>query len=129
MYSTAVAAGALGIAPRELDNLVNRYCRDSVPARRQGSSRAIDGATVERLAVALLLRRDLRIPFERGWSLADALLTDVKHQSAFGSLGTIAFDVPRLRAVVRQALADSVAGEAPARRGRPPVRNKRGAPL
>lgn len=128
-YSTADVAAALGISQRVLDNLLARYCRDIVPAGRQGSSRSIDGPVVERLAVTLLLRRDLRVPFEFGWPLAGRVLSDNGQRTAFGTLGAIIFDVPRLRSVVRQALADSTAERNLVRRGRPRAKKKWGAPL
>ncbi len=129
MYSTLDVAIAIGVDHRRLDNLITRYCRDTVPAGRRGSSRKISDAIVERLAVALLLNRDLRIPFDRGWLLSQQISAAKEGRAHFGALGTLEFDLPRLRTVVRQALADAVQDRQPVRRGRPVLKKKRGALL
>lgn len=127
MYTTADVALALGTTPKTIDNLVRRYCRGAIPAGSQGASRSIPSATVEVIALALLLKRDLGMPFRRGWQIATELLHGGAQRVPVGILGTLEYDVPRLKAVVRQALADSVQDTSPIRRGRPPAKAKRGA--
>ena len=129
MYSTLDVAIALGVDHRRLDNLIVRYCRDVVPAGQRGSSRKISDKIVDRLAVALLLNRDLGTPFDLGWLLSEQIEAAKDGRVQFGALGTLEFDLPRLRAVVRGALADAVQDRPPVRRGRPVVNKNRGAPL
>lgn len=127
MYSTVDVAIALGTSPKTIDNLITRYCRAAIPVGTQGASRSIPAATVEVIALALLLKRDLGMPFRRGWLIGTGLLHGDAPRMSVGILGTLEYDVPRLKAVVRQALADSVQDRSPIRRGRPPAKAKRGA--
>jgi len=129
MYTTSDVAFALGTSAKTIDNLVTRYCRSAIPVGTQGASRMIPPATVEVITIALLLKRDLGMPFRRGWLMGTKLLRSDACRVPVGTLGTLEYDVPRLRAVVRQALADSVQDRSPLRRGRPPAKTKRGALL
>ena len=117
--STAVAADALGLSAKKLDNLLNRSARVMVSVGRQGRRRRISPEAIERLAVALLLRRDLGVPLSRGLNLADQLRSSRESQVPVGVLGSLQFDMTRLRSVLEQALADAVDGHESPRRGRP----------
>ncbi|MDA1082165.1 MAG: hypothetical protein O2973_10900 [Gemmatimonadetes bacterium] len=129
MYSTSDVALALGLELKRLDNILVRHCRASLPSGGHGTARVIQESVVERLAVALLLQRDLGMPLQHGWPLAEEIISSHDGRVPVGTLGTLGFDVRRLRAVVRQALADAVQDRTPVRRGRPPLDKKRGAPL
>ena len=127
MYSTIDVALALGTNVKLVDNLVARYGRHELPTGSQGASRSIPGSVVELIAIALLLKRDLGMPFRRGWIVGAELLRSNSDSVPVGTLGTLVYDVQRLRSVVRQALADSVQDRSPVRRGRPAANVKRGA--
>lgn len=121
MYSTEDVAIALGTTAKAVDNLVSRHGRETVKAGSRGASRKIPVGTVELVALALLLKRDLGMPFRRGWAMGAELLRRDVHRVSVGTLGTLDYDVARLKSVVRQALADSVQDRSPVRRGRPPA--------
>lgn len=127
MHTTYLSATALGIAPKELDNFIARACRDFVPSGQRGRARALDEATLELLAVALLLRRDLRTSPARAVALARELVHD-PHTTKLGVLGTLSFDIPRLRQVLKGAISDAVETDPRRPRGRPRGKKQRGAP-
>lgn len=119
--STATSAEALGVAPKALDNLLTREARRLLPRGRRGRARRIPLPVVERVAVALILRRDLGVSHSRGLELAGELLAS-SGEVLIGSLGTLRFDVSRLRVALQSALADAAEEVVVPRRGRPPKR-------
>ena len=65
--TTRVAAAALGVSAKRLDNILTRSRLMISPESVQGRERKLPEQVVERLAIALLLQRDLRIssPYSR----------------------------------------------------------------
>jgi hypothetical protein len=131
MYSTSEVADALGISIKRLDNIMTGPGRLLVKPGQHGRSRAIPADVIERLALALLLGRDLGIPLIRAISVASQLTKDPAGSVPVGSLGRLSFDVTRLRSVLEHALTDVVENRVQPRRGRPPLesKKKRGASL
>ena len=128
-YSTAEAALALGTTTKHLDNILSREPARVVGRGRQGKSRIIDESLIEHVAVALLLRRDLGMPFRRALDIAGKIVTSSSHHVGVGMLASLHFDLPALRLVLQQALADVVQDRNPILRGRPRSKAKRGASL
>jgi len=128
-YSTIEAALALGTTPKRLDNILSRELGLKVGRGRQGMARIIDEELIERLAVALLLQRDLGVALKRAVDIANQLVASDEHQVGVGTLASLRFDVPALRLVLQNALADVVQDRVPVRRGRPRAKAKRGASL
>ena len=131
MYSTAEAADALGISAKRLDNILVGPARELVPAGVNGRSRSIRPETIELIAVALLLSRDLGVAFAGGIDLAGKISTSDDGVVPVGTLGSLHFDLGRLRSVLQNALGDAVEDRLQPRRGRPPTlpKKKRGASL
>ena len=131
MYYTSEAADALGISAKRLDNILTGPARLLVPQGINGRSRTIQLTVIESLAIALLLERDLGISIGRGLALAAQLLREPTTDIAIGALGSLHFDVARLRSVLQNALTDVLDGQSRPKRGRPShaVKKKRGASL
>jgi hypothetical protein len=73
---------------------------------------------VERFALAMLLQRDLDLSVRKAMEVADELQRE-SGVVTLGVLGSLRFDMNRLRSVMQQALASAIEEHAPPRRGRP----------
>lgn len=119
--SSGAAARVLGVDARLLDNILARQARPLFRAGKRGKSRRIEFATLERLAVALILNRDLDIPVVRGLALAEEILRSPNEvQLSVGPLTTLRFDIAELHRALEAAIAETVEEFIPPRRGRPP---------
>jgi hypothetical protein len=118
MISTQLAAAVLGVSARRLDNLIVHAGRSAVPAGRSGSSRSMSLEIVERFALAMLLQRDLDLTLLKSMELAEQLQLD-SGAVQLGVLGSLRFDMTRLRSVLQQALASAIEEHAVPSRGRP----------
>jgi hypothetical protein len=119
MYNIDIAAAAIGIPKRNLDNFLRRQFGDSFAKGSQGRARSIPHAVVERAAVAMLLARDLGCNPAKAVTLAAALIENGDAGLKIGTLTTLSFDLRRLHLVLDQTLADAVEATPPSRRGRP----------
>lgn len=117
--TSRTAALALGVERKELDNLLVREGQRLLPPGRQGRGRRLSAATLEIIAVALLLKRDLGVSFARGLDLAEQLVAAPGSRVRLGRLGALEFDLPTLRRSLQTAIADAVELIHPPRRGRP----------
>jgi len=118
-YSTREVANALGVPLKRLDNILGTAARSMVAKGAPGRSRMIPVQIVDQLALAFLLERDLGMPTSRSVGISSGLLQSPGGSLRVGVLGTLQYDVQRLRAVVRQALANALEGTGRPRRGRP----------
>jgi hypothetical protein len=123
MFSTRLAAEVLGVSDKTVDNLIVHAGRGSVPRGRRGSSRVISLDVIERFALALLLRRDIGVSAMRAMPLAEQLQRNGGHVT-LGVIGSLDFDMSRLRSVLQQSLAAAIEGHSPPVRGRPRIRRK-----
>ncbi len=119
MYNTEIAAAAIGVTRRHLDNFLSRHFGNMIPKGVQGRARAIPHAAVERAAVAMILVRDLGCRPTSAVTLAAGLVGHRDPELAISAMTTLRFDLPRLRLVLAQTLADAVETTTPSRRGRP----------
>jgi hypothetical protein len=132
--STNTSAVALGVELKVLDNILAREGRVLVGPGKRGKSRRITIAALERIAIALILNRDLGVSIARGLELASELLEAPAGTALVGSLGTLRFNVADLRRHLELAVSEALEAVGPALRGRPPARGagmrktKRGAP-
>ena len=131
MYSTMEAADALGISSKRLDNILTGPARPLIPPGINGRSRTIQLVVIEIIAIALLLERDLGISMSRGLTLASEFIREPTTDIAIGSLGSLHFDVARLKSILQNALNDVLDGQSRPKRGRPSHarKKKRGASL
>ena len=123
VIGTDVAAHALGIPRKTLDNILSREARALMKEGRRGKKRRIDFDTLEHIAIALLLGRDLAIPIATGLRLAAQVSQMPDGDIPVSSFTSIRCDLPRLRATLEAAIIDALDGFVPARRGRPSVAN------
>jgi len=117
--STHTAAAALGVEKKTLDNILAREARPFFRSGSRGRSRRIPISVIERIAVALILNRDLGTPVARGLELAKNLIDENSSQTAAGPLTTVAFDVGRLRKTLERSVDDALESMAEPIRGRP----------
>jgi hypothetical protein len=118
--TTATAAVALGVDRKSLDNILAREARHLLPDGRQGRSRRLPVATLETLAIALILNRDIGIPVSKGIDLAESLRKAPNQEIGIGRLGKLHFDVAGLRPSLSAAIDEAIEEVHPRRRGRPP---------
>ena len=129
LVTTRLAAAALGVAPKALDNLLVREAKFLVPPGKRGLARLIPLPSLELLAVALLLVRDAGIPRGKAVVLARSLVGSDRGEMALGTLGRLSYDLAALRRVVESAIADNWEEGSLRPRGRPPRKNGAGRPV
>ena len=117
--STAAASAALGIDRKTLDNVLSREGRSFFGRRARGHSRRIPVAVVERLAVGLILGRDLGVGIARGLELAELLLASPAATVTVGSLTSLAFDMLGLRKALDRSIDEALESMVEPTRGRP----------
>jgi hypothetical protein len=134
--STRTAAVALGVAPKLLDNILAREARSLVAPGRRGRERRITFAALERIAIALVLNRDVGVSIARGLELAGQLLREPGvrepgvrepgvrepgvRELSLGSLTMLRFDAVHLNRALESACIEAVDELMPPRRGRTP---------
>jgi hypothetical protein len=117
--STDVAAVALGIERKTLDNVLAREARSLVDRGRRGRRRRIPLAALERIALALVLSRDLGVGIARGLELAEAVLDSPSAAVRVGTLTTLTVDLVRLRETFQRSVGEALESLAERTRGRP----------
>ena len=117
--TTAQAAYVLGVTPKQLDNLFSRLGSAAGDGGRQGRSREVSLEVVEVLAVTLLISRDTAAPQWRAHQIAMAVVNSTDGSTEIGALGSLRFDLRRLRSLLQLALADTMEGRVTPKRGRP----------
>ena len=130
IVSTSTAATAIGVERKVLDNILAREAKELVGTGRRGKGRRLSVELVERLAVAMVLNRDLGMPVATALGVAEKLVQAPTNTITAGSLLSLSLDVGRLRSVLATALSDALEESPLPRRGRPrSTRNDvRGAP-
>jgi hypothetical protein len=117
--STNASATAIGVDRKTLDNLLAREGRLLIGAGSRGRSRRISIDVLERIAVALILNRDLGVSIAKGLALAEEIVGSPSSQVNVGLLSTLTFDLPRLRKVLERSIDEALEGVAERTRGRP----------
>jgi hypothetical protein len=117
--STYTAAVALGVDRKTLDNVLAREARSLIAKGSRGRSRRIPIDALERIAIALVLNRDLAVSVETGLDLAARILESPSNATAIGSLGSLSFDAPRLRKALELAIDEAIESVPQRTRGRP----------
>lgn len=117
--STRVAAAALGVRTKTLDNILAREARSLLRSGSRGRSRRLPISALERIAVAMILNRDAGIGIARALEIAERLLGDNSTSISLGSLTILAFDVAQLRKILERSVDDALESVAEPTRGRP----------
>jgi hypothetical protein len=124
--STDVSAAALGVDRKVLDNVLAREGRSLLPIGVRGRRRRVSTDTLERIAVALILNRDLGVSIAKGLELAERISGSPALPIAVGAMSALAFDLPRLRDALEFSVNEALECVAERTRGRPGVRNTAG---
>jgi len=118
--STNASASALGVDRKTLDNVLARDGRSLIAEGSRGRSRRISIDVLERIAVALILNRDLGVSIAKGLALAEQVIGSPSSPVIVGSLSTLTFDLPRLRKALERSIDEALESVAERIRGRPP---------
>lgn len=122
--TTGTAAFALGIAKKDLDNILSRYPIRGYERGRQGVARRLSLASIEQVALAIDLARDYAIPVPTALLLAEEALGS--REGVITSPGghlAIHVDLVRIRRDLHAKLTEAIEHVIPPRRGRPPVKD------
>jgi hypothetical protein len=117
--STDVAAAAIGVERKVLDNVLAREGRLLLATGSRGRRRRISLETLERVAVAMILNRDLGVSIARGLELAERIVESPALPISVGSLSALAFDLPRLHLLIELSVNEALESVAERTRGRP----------
>jgi hypothetical protein len=119
--STHAGAAALGIDRKTFDNILAREARHLVRAGRRGRSRRIPVQVLERIAIALILNRDVGIAIGKALEVAEKIVGTPTADIELGSLTTLTFDVTRLRLALERSIGEALESVAEPTRGRSPA--------
>jgi hypothetical protein len=119
LLSTDVAAAALGVERKTLDNVLSREGRSGLAAGSRGRRRRITLEVLERVAVALILNRDLGVSIAKGLELAERIFQSPALPIPVGSLGALAFDLRKLHHALELSVNEALESVAERTRGRP----------
>ncbi len=122
--TSGTAAFALGIAKKDLDNILSRYTVRGFARVRQGVPRRLSLASIEQVALAIDLTRVYGIPTPVALLLAEEALSS--REGVITSPGghlAIHVDVERIRRDLQAKLTDAIEHVIPPRRGRPPTKD------
>ena len=117
-YTVVVAALALGVDVKWLDNVLSHHPVRGVPRKRQGIQRQIPPDSLLIIAVARALIETLSLPIGRALAIADRLVESPASSVDLPPLAVHA-DVRGISARLHEQLADAVEGAARLPRGRP----------
>ena len=146
VYDIAIAALALGVDRKWLDNLTAHHVIPGAEHFARGVPRRLSMRTLVTAAVVRDLGRELGVPVARGVELAVSVvgappLGSVGEPAAedtpdrggersavkrIGSTITLAIDIPSLERQIEARLLIAMETAVPRRRGRPPRKERRG---
>ena len=120
-YNVPLAAHALDVPTKWLDNLLAHCAVPGVGRARRGVERRIAPRALVVIAAARLIGRTLRVPRERAVALAERLCAP--HAQGVCRIApelTVSLDVTAIERTLQRRLVDAAEVTARARRGRPP---------
>jgi hypothetical protein len=117
-YSSRTVALALGVKPKELDNLLSRSAVRGVSGGISGRNRRITGDAISVIAIAAELRRAFGSPWHQALETAEMLALSETVQLANGLL-TLSVSLSRYRERLNQRLDEVAEYVVTPSRGRP----------
>jgi hypothetical protein len=148
VYDIAVAALAIEVERKWLDNLTSQHTIPGTEHFARGVARRLSMRTLVTAAIVRDLNRELSVPVSRGVELAVEMLRDqpgapgtlgdggpnaspasvqaARVESRVGSSITVTVDVAALEREIERRLLDAMETMVPRRRGRPPRKERRG---
>lgn len=125
-YDPGLAALALDVDPKWLDNAISLHDVPGVIRETRGVTRRLSMRALVVLAIMRDLQLELGVPLARTLPIARRLL-DAPRVPA-GPLVTVAADASAVERFVAERLAMAIERFVPRRRGRPPRKARRGTP-
>ena len=144
VYDIAVAALAIGVERKWLDNLTAQHSIPGTEHVARGVARRMSMRTLLTAAIVRDLNRGLGVPVERGVEVASSILGAQPSPDAGPQPGpdesspqphpmlpvaeslTLAVDVAGLEREIERRLLEAMETVVPRRRGRPPRKDRRG---
>ena len=117
-YNVAVAALALQVDTKWLDNVLSHHSIAGIEKNRQGIQRQIPPDSLLLLAIAQAMIEGLELPIAQAVRIAH-LVQQAGPEIGIGPAITLAIDVTRISRELNSRLADAVEGAAQRPRGRP----------
>ena len=118
VYSSRTVALALGLEPKELDNLLSRCLVRGVSGGTPGRNRRIAGDAIGVIAIAAELRRAFQSPWHRALEIAEMLNRSETVRLADGVL-TLSASLSRYRERLNERLDEVAEYVVTPSRGRP----------
>lgn len=122
-FDRSTIASALGIAPKDLGNFLQRAGIADSGGRRQGVRQRMSVGAVSWIFLAFELHRTLGLPANPAGVLASKLING--QDAVLSSLVSVSVDISRLNRLVQERLREAAEIVIPKARGRPPARHKR----
>jgi hypothetical protein len=119
VYDVSAVAEAIGIDPKQLDNILSRNDLVGVERRTRGVARRLSTDAAVTIHLASELSTALRVPIAEALRLASELQRRADHAVAVGSFATLHVDVVALRAATVTRLDSAVELVGRRKRGRP----------
>jgi hypothetical protein len=121
-YDVKVAALALDVPPKWLDNLLSHHQVPGVQRGRQGVDRRIADHGLTAIAIVRLLCDEIGLPVPRAVQLAQQLYASEPRVSSIRTESGVVVELPvaAIEATLRERLPDALLAAPTARRGRPP---------
>jgi hypothetical protein len=146
VYDIAVAALAIGVERKWLDNLTAQHSIPGTEHVARGVARRLSMRTLLTAAIVRDLNRGLGVPVGRGVEVASSILGAQQSRESVASAAsgleellsaprvvlpiaeslTLAVDVERLEREIERRLLEAMETVVPRRRGRPPRKERRG---
>ena len=125
-YDPALAALALGVEPKWLDNTISLHDVPGVVRETRGVTRRLSMRALVVLAIARDLQLELGVPLTRAVPLARRLVDAPR--VPVGSILAVTVDPDAVERSITDRLATAMERFVPRRRGRPPRKTRRGTP-
>jgi hypothetical protein len=136
VYDIAVAALAIGVERKWLDNLTAQHTISGTEHVARGVARRLSMRSMLTAAVVRDLSRGLGVPVSRGVEAAGSLIgTDPSGESSAPATGSrlqigesmvLTVDLARIEREIERRLLEVMETMVPRRRGRPPRKERRG---
>lgn len=125
VYNIAVAALALDVDRKWLDNLIAQHDIAGVERFTRGVSRRLSVRALLAAAIVRDLQGELGVPAGRAVEAAGRVLASSHHRISLSPAVSVHLDLPALERSLDQRLVHAMETAVPRRRGRPPGRARK----
>lgn len=120
IYDVTAVAEALGVDPKQLDNVLSRNELEGVERKARGVTRRVSSDAAVTIHLAFELAAALRMPFGAALRVSASLQRSPNQRVVVGKFATLQADLAALRAATIAQLDSAVEIVGRRRRGRPP---------